>query len=36
MINFGLSLASWILGLHGIEEYKAQCIVDIIRMFFSL
>lgn len=34
MINFGLSLASWLLGLSGIEETKAQGIVDIIRKFF--
>lgn len=35
MINFGLSLASWILGLRGVEEYKAQGIVDIIHCFFK-
>ena len=35
MVNFGLGLASWILGLRGIEEYKAHGIVDIIRYFFK-
>lgn len=35
MVDFGLSLASWILGLRGVEEYKAQGIVDIIRYFFK-
>ena len=34
MVNFGLGLASWILGLPGVEEFKAQGIVDIIRKFF--
>ena len=34
MINFGLGLASWILGLKGVAEFKAQGIVDFIRRFF--
>lgn len=34
MISFGLGLASWILGLKGVEEFKAQGIVDFIRRFF--
>lgn len=34
MFNFGLGLASWILGLPGVEEHKAQGIVNIIRYFF--
>lgn len=35
MFNFGLGLASWILGLPGVGEYKAQGIVEIIRAFFK-
>ena len=35
MAKFGLGLASWILGLPGIGESKAQDIVDIIRVFFK-
>jgi hypothetical protein len=35
MFNFGLGLASWILGLLGIEEHKAQGIVDIVWKFFK-
>lgn len=34
MGNFGLGLASWILGLPGVGEFKAKAIVDVIRMFF--
>lgn len=35
MFNFGLGLASWILGLPGIDEGKAQSIVNIIWSFFK-
>lgn len=35
MINFGLGLASWILGLRGVDESKAQGIVNIIWQFFK-
>lgn len=35
MANFGLGLASWILGLKGVDEKKAQGIVDIIWSFFK-
>lgn len=35
MFNFGLSLASWILGLPGVEEHKAQGIVNLIWELFK-
>ena len=35
MFNFGLGLASWILGLPGVEETKAQGIVNLIWKFFK-
>lgn len=31
MFNFGLGIASWILGLPGVKESKAQGIIDLIR-----
>lgn len=34
MFNFSLGLASWILGLPGVEESKAQGIIDLIRYLF--
>lgn len=35
MFSFGLGLASWILGLPGVEEHKAQSIVNLIWSFFK-
>lgn len=33
-LNFGLALASWILGLPDVDDKKAQTIIDILWRFY--
>ena len=33
-LNFGLALASWILGLPDVDDKKAQAIIDILWRFY--